>query len=486
MNRTDQDPIYTYPLLKFSREIPSGTEAFAARTQLRLAEEELHQLDLDLQLIHAKRAHIIDRIDRCRSVIAPIKKLPTELVREILGHCVPLRLYLPSEKGTRDPRLQITQVCSSWRAIAFGIHELWSVHLILSRYLGRLIHLVRAWFNQCVGPRLSLHTSSIQTTDVVRAGSNLVIKKLVIPYSNRFRSLRLVVNSELWDLVRILPFDNLVALGVIHQRGTNNTQLGKLISTPRLQSLQLRFGKPQFFPKFSWAKLKQLTLHGALWDSNDANAIMKILEECASLEACMLHIFQLAQVPLLRNTPLCLSHLTSLDMDIFPEEFSLVSVFQLPCLTSFKLMSFPTNFPGFISFIRSIARSLRRFKIPYATGEKIIHIDESFLLEIPFITHLTLGRGHILAPTVLAKIATRELLPDLERFKFSVDVGTYLPEIILVELPPSDPRAKIKQLWKSDRRILNMDDCRGYWGNTVPSWLDSLWSRGLIVKLIPF
>jgi hypothetical protein len=62
MDHTDQasrSPIYIYPLLKFSklREIPSAIEVAAARTQLKLAEEELRRLDPDLVLILANRAH---------------------------------------------------------------------------------------------------------------------------------------------------------------------------------------------------------------------------------------------------------------------------------------------------------------------------------------------------------------------------------------------------------------------------------------------
>lgn len=81
--------LFTYPLLTLSPDVPSDTEAFSARKQLKIAEEALHKLDFKISLLLARRQQIISRIDRCKNVIAPYKKLPAELLARIILLCVP-------------------------------------------------------------------------------------------------------------------------------------------------------------------------------------------------------------------------------------------------------------------------------------------------------------------------------------------------------------------------------------------------------------
>lgn len=138
MDRQDEE-ISTYlTQLESSPDRAAKDEKLHLRSQIRVAEKELHHLDANLALILAKRARIIRRIQRCRTCLAPYSKLPTELIRKIIRFCGPYPQEIPRVKeyaphpflgpntwrAWGDPRPMMTQICSSWRKVAFSIPEL--------------------------------------------------------------------------------------------------------------------------------------------------------------------------------------------------------------------------------------------------------------------------------------------------------------------------------------------------------------------------
>lgn len=126
---------------------PQGSDG-NARTVPIIA--SLYQEDIALILLLANRSFLIGRIKRCRSALTPYSKLPPGLIRIIILLCLPENIHhLPSFSGSKDFRLQITQICLSWRKVAFSMPELWEIELSdNSRAHASSMSLANAWFPQ--------------------------------------------------------------------------------------------------------------------------------------------------------------------------------------------------------------------------------------------------------------------------------------------------------------------------------------------------
>ncbi|KAJ7593929.1 hypothetical protein C8J56DRAFT_777893 [Mycena floridula] len=65
-------------------------------------------------------------IEGYQSLLAPIRKMPPEILRSNFQTC--LRQLGAQDVGFYIPGLKIAQVCSSWRAISFSANSLWSIY----------------------------------------------------------------------------------------------------------------------------------------------------------------------------------------------------------------------------------------------------------------------------------------------------------------------------------------------------------------------
>jgi hypothetical protein len=112
-----QDSLLNHPLFALSPEVPSEADASSARTQIKFGETELHRLDFEPLLLLTKGAQVISRLGRCRIVVAPYKSFLS----------VPEIDTIPESYGKSHPHLQKTQICASWRTVAFNEPTLWKM-----------------------------------------------------------------------------------------------------------------------------------------------------------------------------------------------------------------------------------------------------------------------------------------------------------------------------------------------------------------------
>jgi hypothetical protein len=98
-----------------------------ARTE-ELAMLELHFAELQKMIGDLKKAYrgLQEHISYCETALAPIRKLPTEILADIL-QLVPEKSY--NHDGlvvARESPLPLTQICHHWRSITYSIPTLWS------------------------------------------------------------------------------------------------------------------------------------------------------------------------------------------------------------------------------------------------------------------------------------------------------------------------------------------------------------------------
>ncbi|KAJ7036290.1 hypothetical protein C8F04DRAFT_1095997 [Mycena alexandri] len=104
--------------------VDARREMAVAETGIALVEEKISDMKRVLDQLHQRRQSLRDYIADHRRVIAPIRRLPTELLAKIFSHCVEGRAY------DWDPATNVewilVQVSRAWRALSISTPQIWS------------------------------------------------------------------------------------------------------------------------------------------------------------------------------------------------------------------------------------------------------------------------------------------------------------------------------------------------------------------------
>lgn len=415
-------------------------------------------------------------------LVAPRRKLPEDLIREIVPLCVPGNLRLPSVDGKNDPRLQITQISSDWRSVAFSIPSLWAIKIITPSDAS--ISLAEAWLRQSSGA-VTLSIPRLPSTPHF----NLMLKDLIEPNISRLKTLGpLKVDTLQWNQISSLHFDSLTKLHLLSEFVTGIQPPNALVHAPALREVLLgHLSTPDnnllHFPKLPWAQLTSLALQGDLI----APDLFAFLPQCPSLERCEIEtVIDLFGPPLPPGLSLHFPHLKSLSIIIAPSPPSLFDVFLLttfPQLTWLEINILPdtkASLRRFIEHIRSIANTLHYFEISERPDRRAI-FEEDVLSEMPMLGHLVLSPSYFLSSATLGKIRTKELLPHMHHLQFSVADGV---QEALSMLEARQPQLPFTVGCPSglERVVIYVHGAK--WGNEIQGRLDALRSNGMNVQII--
>ncbi|KAJ7189067.1 hypothetical protein C8R46DRAFT_935286, partial [Mycena filopes] len=105
-----------------------------APVELARYDAEIKRLEELTARLLSERATLAWYSDGCRSVVSPVRRLPTELLAEIFDMCAPedqeaMAEATPTQEIERLSKkylLQLAQVCSHWHSVAMGTPKLWS------------------------------------------------------------------------------------------------------------------------------------------------------------------------------------------------------------------------------------------------------------------------------------------------------------------------------------------------------------------------
>ncbi|KAI3598071.1 hypothetical protein WG66_009113 [Moniliophthora roreri] len=116
----------------FQPNSPSGRAIVAQH--LLDAEGELGDYDINIAILLAKRQRLVRQIERCKSLLAPINKIPPEILCSIFeGYCKKNHLSCPPIAAEA---LTVSAVCHRWRQIVLSAPELWSsLHIDVSHWI---------------------------------------------------------------------------------------------------------------------------------------------------------------------------------------------------------------------------------------------------------------------------------------------------------------------------------------------------------------
>ncbi|KAJ6574557.1 hypothetical protein B0H19DRAFT_934429, partial [Mycena capillaripes] len=123
-----------------------GPLASHIRSVIASSRSEVGRYDINIRTLRAALDKLVSERDilerhahRCRSVFAPIRSLPPELLLKIFAHCSPdSQLDNPSGTWNRSARrehmeglakphlLRLSRVCSGWHTVVMGSPSLWA------------------------------------------------------------------------------------------------------------------------------------------------------------------------------------------------------------------------------------------------------------------------------------------------------------------------------------------------------------------------
>lgn len=464
------------PEIGRTNAILGNEQTSRVREYLADAQNELRQWHHDFAVLLARRPRIVDRVYRCKVALAPYKKLPVEITREIMLFAVgvPPSFPLPKELDL-DPRLQITQVCADWRRIAFTIPELWKI--TLSRIPNRpsASKLIDAWWSQCSGSRLSLTVNKLyfqnfgfkRQTDGILF-ENFLFENIILPYSARLAQLTIFMGVETAKKMLDLPagsFQALQTLNLTVEQGDSNSALfldsfnTAFSSSPDLSKVALR-GPSLTDPLLLQLPWQQLTRIALGLQVIRADLALLLLSYCPLLSSCVIGVIshvdvdmaaRIASMPVshLPNlTQLCLAFAGSLNHRQFLHQLS------LPNLNDLTLINSPSHAYDWMSssysiFLHRARFTLTRFRMIESRNNGMVfgagnptdhHFDELLMSCMPRVETFEVPETFTISASTLEKIARGEMLPSAIETTFSVD--NLRPALEMLEERLSRSRAR--------------------------------------------
>jgi hypothetical protein len=231
-----------------------GTEEHEDLDQMA-AEQERLNTDIErrrasLRELTADRAKIADALEAQRSILSPIRRIPVEIIAEILLYTLPDTDYVLPAPMTSP--ILISQVCQGWRTLSHSIPRLWSS--ILIRINSRRSHpnlgLVELWLQRSSNSPISFHISEDVDFDEIKEDANTHILSIhylqvFIPFYDRWQNVR--IDQQDWRIPSGLslptfpqyppPMLKSLALSRDFWIGDDSGYLRQILSSPNLEKL---------------------------------------------------------------------------------------------------------------------------------------------------------------------------------------------------------------------------------------------------------
>ncbi|KAK7060882.1 hypothetical protein VNI00_000615 [Paramarasmius palmivorus] len=457
-------------ILRSQRPPPTFEATRSARSLLEQEEVEIRRYDEELRHLRGvldklehERKLLYRQVEQRRSWLAPIRRVPTEILEYILylvqANSPSLRI---DDETLETPLYDVSRVCSYWRHIVLAQPTWWKrLSLDICGMTRYEMHLVEHYLRRSQGHSLSIHLSDSQPWKWVINPSGKHIgtyglKAFAILMRRAGRIRELTFNVP-WDIFPCLfshrmeprhntAFSSLESFSCVGEIPGNIPWFSHAIkaSAPKLNAATLggislnpvssRYGLP-------FSKLRSLTIQVTLvW-----GLIEHILPECTQLThltmQSVLHwekpvLPQMVELPKLQH--LSLTYAQPADYNLF---FEMV---RLPALRSVAIApaergfdpKVPVEWPSeaFLGMLRRESVELQALTI-YFPDSALSSVD-------PLVDLLMICRG-LSKLSFHMKDSTKTLMDISQRL---IDSGHRWPTGMSMTLPPSDPVQGVEQL----------------------------------------
>ncbi|TFK35373.1 hypothetical protein BDQ12DRAFT_688370 [Crucibulum laeve] len=337
--------------------IPTPAEERKARYQLALAEKNVEYMERCLVELQARMKALegeivngMKKVDEYHAVLAPWKKLPPDIWREIFSLCMTGAITLPSERNAFP--FVLCYVCSSWRELAVSTQELWS-HCAIPLQVNpcgvdTILEVQRCW---ALSPNRSLSLKLFYQHNPTYSGVYASIERsatgeldysiiqLIKDYSSSIRYLDITYASEdMFRQILSLVSSSLQNLKDLCLHVPTSSPQGDIRMSiylpPYLRRLSLKGAVSRIHPLHFCIPWKQL--HYLSLGSLDHRKVKLILRECIALRECSIEITPIyTRNPMFAETCLSLLHTLTLrckspnNVGLFMKSFILPSLVTL-------------------------------------------------------------------------------------------------------------------------------------------------------------
>ncbi|KAJ7644578.1 hypothetical protein FB45DRAFT_1053305 [Roridomyces roridus] len=442
-----QSTIFTYSPSK------PDSQPSESRTRRLIAASEASISALKAQVVAEREV-----LARLRAVVAPVRKLPAELLLEIF-----MLILVEVGKETHRigfvrsrlrPRLALTQVCARWRHVMHTSPQIWAVGIEL--YVRQSttsddLAAVQRWLDRSAPLPIPISLSS--GLDALSSSA----MEVLCSTAHRWAKATLHALS-LCCLTRI-PEGSLTSLTTLELSGGTDDQfdpakLTVFSNAPNLRTLTLYINYPTRIP-MPWSQLTSLTF------AEFPLTCLEILRRCTRLVTAVFDTAGWEFVP----------------------DLSLIRMITIGSLTNLSITVSENNFPSehFMPFLSRLAlpelKVLRLYLDPPNTNWDTIEFTQ-FQLRSPNLEELTIRESPLTSDALIAVLRSSPSLANLTMHKcphsFNDDVidalrylgedGRYtapkLEEILLTQsgqsFDPENLEEMIRSRWWTDEELAAM------------------------------
>ncbi|KDR78390.1 hypothetical protein GALMADRAFT_245553 [Galerina marginata CBS 339.88] len=298
-------------------------------TELLATDSEIQRFSAILNELQHKRETIQRTINGYNTILAPIRRLPADVLHDIFYHCLPT--HRNSVMDASEAPVLLTRICSSWRSLAFSSPRIWSkLHIpfpknarngaastwyyspeataVREQELASTMQLrsqvVETWLERSGDYPLSLsvyHPSSYrEEAENLEIWLSSGIFKVIVRFASRWRSLDLNMPLSMYKYLQVsvseLGYDTLPMLQdlrvSIHGQPQGNYWAQSplaLLPSPQLRTLSLNTAKATWNFRsipLVWSRLTSLSLYSMFPDTE----VLELFAKCHNLVDCKLRV----------------------------------------------------------------------------------------------------------------------------------------------------------------------------------------------------
>jgi hypothetical protein len=297
-------------------------------------QKRLAELNHKISDIERERDILADEIQEHTQLLAPFRRYPDDILREIFLACLPYNHN--AIMSPEEPPLLLGRVCSRWRSVAYSTPRLWAtLHIptperlcqyarsgteneyekkLLARYNNRIeqhIIAVNDWLLRSGSCPLSIsfHQPEVRQNHNFETFDWNHYFSIMESFSRRWYRLELsITTDQLSSRMAAVPATSVPLLKHLHllffyegSKSAERWETSGLINSSQLHTLDiihLPF-QPTKVPGMDWSHLSNLNLvgmgpHGPLlspWHRTNIQEAYYILSRCPRLVHCVLDIF---------------------------------------------------------------------------------------------------------------------------------------------------------------------------------------------------
>ncbi|KAJ7592527.1 hypothetical protein C8J56DRAFT_928889, partial [Mycena floridula] len=347
------------PELLASSALPTEAERAYLNQLLSTSNNEISRLTVAIDKLVLEREALQQNVASFQAILAPIRRLPEDMLREIFVHCLPPKRA--ADTMTTEAPLLLGLICRSWRVISLTTPALWaSIRVQFFQNLKplqvqRLSKEAQAWIARSgtcplTVELLSSHHIEPPVVEFVESLTRLATRWRQIRIEGPAQALTSLKTLSKNDVPRLEEFSHSEMTRRYTDRGCDDLwESLDILAGNRLRDLGLRNVMMQNLglatSKVNFGQLTRLSLGAG--SRMTLMSIGEVLARCLNLVTCDLSASSTDSTAASWNfPPIILLHLLTLNLNIFgymerglgrPDELEeFLSAFTVPQLSSFK------------------------------------------------------------------------------------------------------------------------------------------------------